>query len=302
MVDERRQPHTDAVLRRSLLFVPGDSRRKLEKATTLPADSIALDLEDAVAPEHKVTARQTVREALQTLHFGKRERLVRLNAWRTGLLAEDVRETLPARPDGYIIPKVSSADELAAAWGVIREYAQGVGIDLSEIAVLVLIETARGVLNLPAIAAFGSPLQALIFGADDLAADVGMIRTPSNLEVLYPRAAVALTAAAYGLQAIDLVFPRLDDPEALAAECQFGRQLGYTGKMVIHPSQIEIVNRAFSPSDEEIAQALRIVQAAAAHPAGAFALDGRMVDEPIVKQAQGVLARARAAGLLTESA
>ncbi|MDW8293005.1 MAG: CoA ester lyase [Anaerolineae bacterium] len=285
-------------LRRSLLFVPGESRRKIEKSTTLPADSVVLDLEDAVAPANKPQARQIVREALQSLDFGTRERLVRVNAWQSGLLPDDVRDTIAARPDGYVIPKVNNTEELRRACAVIVEHARAQGLDTQRLAVLAIIETALGVMNLPAIAAFGAPLQALIFGADDLAADVGMIRTPSNLEVLYPRAAVAIAAAAYGLQAIDLVFFDLHDEAGLEAECRFGRQLGYSGKMVIHPAQLAVVNRAFSPSAEEIARAQRIIQAAEAHGYSAFALDGRMVDAPIIKQAQNVLARARAAGLI----
>jgi len=285
-------------LRRSLLFVPGDSRRKIEKATTLPADSVVLDLEDAVAPANKPQARALVRAALHTLDFGARERLVRVNPWSSGLLADDVRETIAGKPDGYVIPKVRTVDELGRVCALIEAQARAHGMDASRMALLVLIETALGVMNLPAIAAFGAPVQALIFGADDLAAEVGMVRTPAGLEVLYPRSAVAIAAAAHGLQAIDLVFPALNDEAGLEAECRFGRQLGYSGKMVIHPNQLAVVNRAFSPSAEEIARAQRIVQAAEAHGYGAFALDGRMVDEPIVKQAQNVLARARAAGLI----
>ncbi|MDW8351776.1 MAG: CoA ester lyase [Anaerolineae bacterium] len=288
-------------LRRSLLFAPGDSARKIQKAAQLDADSVVMDLEDAVASANKAMARSTVREALQSLSFGRRERLVRVNAWQTPLFAEDVAETIVGRPDGYVIPKVNCAADLAAARDSIVAQARQHGIEADGIALLAIIETAQGVLNLREIAGLGPPLQALIFGADDLAADIGAVRTPSGLEVFYARSAVVLAAAAHNLQAIDMVFLDLNDLAGLEEECRLGRQLGYTGKMVIHPRQLEVVNRAFAPSPEEIARAQRIVQAAreqAAAGLGAFALDGRMVDEPIVKQAEHVLARARAAGLL----
>ncbi|MCS6846849.1 MAG: CoA ester lyase [Anaerolineae bacterium] len=288
-------------LRRSLLFMPGDSARKIEKAAQLDADSVVMDLEDAVAPANKALARQTTRAALQTMDFGRRERLVRTNAWQTPFFADDVAETIAGRPDGYVIPKVHSAEDLAAARDLIAAQARQHGVEAGAIALLAIIETAKGVMNLREIAQLGPPLQALIFGADDLAADIGAVRTPSSIEVLYARSAVVIAAAANGLQAIDIVFFDLNDLAGLEEECRFGRQLGYTGKMVIHPRQLEIVNRAFAPSPEEIARAQRIVQAAreqAAAGLGAFALDGRMVDGPIIKQAENVLARARAAGLL----
>jgi citrate lyase beta subunit len=282
--------------------MPGDSRRKVEKSTQLPADSIVLDLEDAVAPDNKATARQITRESLANLDFGPRERLVRVNAWPSGHLQADVTETIAGRPDGYIIPKVDSAEDLRAARDFIAAQAVRTGLDPAAIALLAIVETAKGVMNLREIAQLGAPLQALIFGADDLAADIGALRTPSSLEVLYARSAVVIAAAANGLQPIDIVFFDLNDLTGLEEECRFGRQLGYIGKMVIHPRQLEVVNRAFSPTAEEIARAHRILQAAQEHAAGglgAFALDGRMVDGPIIKQAERVIARAKAAGLVS---
>lgn len=288
-------------LRRSLLFMPGDSTHKIEKAAQLEADSLVMDLEDAVAPSSKPQARITTRDALSGLDFGRRERLVRTNAWSTPFFKDDVRETIAGKPDGYVIPKVDSAEALLAAHAFIAEAASAHAVGASAIKLLAIVETARGVLNVREIAQVGPPLQALIFGADDLAADIGAKRTRSSIEVLYARSAVVIAAAANGLQAIDIVFFDLNDLTGLEEECAFGRQLGYTGKMVIHPRQLDVVNRAFAPTADEIVQAQRIVQAAQAQAAsgvGAFALDGRMVDRPIIKQAERVLAQARAAGLL----
>ncbi len=281
--------------------MPGDSLRKIAKAAQLEADSVVMDLEDAVAPTNKPLARRTTHDALHEMNFGRRERLVRVNAWQTPFFEDDVRSTIGGRPDGYVIPKVNSADDLKAARALIADAASEHNLDPSAVKLLAIIETARGVLNVREIAEVGPPLEALIFGADDLAADIGAKRTRSNIEVLYARSAVVIAAAANGLQAIDIVFFDLNDLAGLEAECAFGRQLGYTGKMVIHPRQLDVVNRAFSPTAEEIAQAQRVVQAAQEHAAngiGAFALDGRMVDGPIIKQAERVLMQARAAGLL----
>jgi citrate lyase beta subunit len=156
-------------------------------------------------------------------------------------------------------------------------------------------------MNLREIAQASPRLTALMFGAEDYAASVGATRTERGEEVLYARSAVVAAAAAYGLDAIDLVRFDLADPAGLEAECRFGRQLGYAGKMAIHPGQLDVINRAFAPSPDEIARAAQIVAAAEQHQAaglGAFALDGRMIDAPVIKAAENVLARARAAGLI----
>jgi citrate lyase beta subunit len=296
---------TMAYFRRSLLFMPADSMRKIEKAAQLETDCVVMDLEDAVAPGSKALARLTAVEALRALDFGRREKLIRLNPIQSEYFLDDVNATIAAKPDGYVIPKVQTPSDLHQAQQLIAHLAHEQGLAEGAMRLLVIIETAQGVMNLREIARegaqSGAPLAALIFGADDYAADVGAQRTREGVEVLFARSAVVAAAAANRLQAIDIVFFDLEDLPGLEAECRFGRQLGYTGKMVIHPRQLEIVNRVFAPSAEEIAHAQRIVQAAREHAArgvGAFALDGRMVDGPIVKQAETVLAQARAAGSL----
>ncbi len=167
------------------------------------------------------------------------------------------------------------------------------------IALLVLIETARGVVNLKEIASSDPRLQALIFGAEDLAGDMGLVRTRAGFEIAYARSAVSVHAAAFGLQAIDIVYMELKNPVELKVELKQGAQMGYTGKQVIHPNQVAPVQEAFTPSDEAIEHAQRVVEAAAENQAsgvGAFTLDGKMVDAPVVKAAEWVLERARAAG------
>jgi citrate lyase beta subunit len=294
-------------LRRSVLFVPGDSLRKINKATELEADSLILDLEDGVAFNRKVEARRTVVEALGTLDFGRRERLVRLNPFPTlavqleGPVAEDLSVTLKAHPAGYVIPKVENPEHIRVVSGYLDRAEAERGWPANSIRLLAMIETAKGVLNLGQIAQASRRLEALVFGAEDLANDLGAKRTRAGWEVFYARSAVVTAAAAFGLQAIDMVFVDLDDLPGLEEECRFARQLGFAGKTAIHPRQIEMINRLFAPSPEEIEQALRLVQAFAAHQAagaGAFELDGKMVDLPVMRAAEGVLAKARAAGLL----
>ena len=278
--------------RRALLFVPGDDAAKIAKAAASGADSVILDLEDGVAANRKMAARETITSCLQTLDFGGSERLVRVNPVSSELHQGDVEATLPGRPDGYVVPKVESAEQVLE---VIRR------TSLAPLPVLALIESARGVLELKEIAAAHPRLEALIFGAEDLAGDLGAMRTRAGAEVSWARSAVVLTAAAFSLQAIDTVFVDLGDEDGLRQETQEACRMGYTGKMAIHPKQLRVIQEAFTPSQHEIDKARRLVEVHARHQEkgeGVFALDGKMVDWPMVRAAQRVLARARAAGKL----
>ena len=284
--------------RRALLYVPGNDRRKIEKALTLGVDCICLDMEDGVALDRKVEARRVVAAALRELDFGKSEKLARINAVGSGLEKDDIEAVLPYHPDGIVIPKIESLEQIQWASGKIEAAELANGWPLNSIRLLVDVETARGILNLKEIASHPR-LDALIFGAEDFAADIGAIRTPEAWEVFYARSAVVTAAAAYGLGAIDMVTIDFKDIEKVRREAEFGARLGYTGKQIIHPNQVQPVQEAFTPDDEAIAHARRLVEAFEEHQAkgsGAFALDGKMIDMPLVKAAQNVLARAKAAG------
>ncbi len=287
--------------RRALLYIPGSDLRKIEKATTLGADCACLDLEDGVALNKKEEARETIARALRSLDFGKTERLARINPFGSGLEQDDLAAVLPARPDGVVIPKVQDADAVKWVCNWIAAYERSQGWQVGAIGLIAMIESARGIVNLREIAGADKRVQALIFGSEDLAADMGMVRTREGREILYARSAVVTTAAAFGLQAIDIMYPDYHDAEGLRAEARRGLEMGYAGMQVIHPSQIEPVQSVYTPSDEEIAQAQRVMQAYEENRRagrGAFALDGKMVDAPIVKTAERALARARAAGKL----
>jgi citrate lyase beta subunit len=256
-------------------------------------------LEDGVALNKKEEARETIARALRSLDFGKTERLARINAFGSGLEQDDLAAVLPARPDGVVIPKVQDADQVKWVSNWIAAYERSQGWQVGAIGLIAMVESARGIVNLREIASADKRVQALIFGSEDLAADMGMVRTREGREILYARSAVVTTAAAFGLQAIDIMYPDYHDSEGLRAEARRGLEMGYAGMQVIHPSQIEPVQSVYTPSDEEIAQARRVVEAYEENKRagrGAFALDGKMVDAPIVKTAERVLARARAAG------
>ncbi len=285
--------------RRALLYMPGDDLRKIRKATTLDVDCVCLDMEDGVAANCKQEARVTIASALQELDFGRAERLARINPVGSGLEADDLAAALEGRPDGIVVPKAEDGEAVRWVSEQIRAAEAAHGWPRRGIALIVLIETARGIVNLPQIAGADARLEALIFGAEDLAGDMGLTRTREGWEVFYARSAVVTHAAAFGLQAIDMVCVDYNDPAGLEREARQCAQMGFAGKQAIHPNQVGPIQEAFTPSAEAIAHARRIVEAHAAHQAsgvGAFALDGKMVDAPVVKAAEQVLAKAKAAG------
>ncbi|MBI3942056.1 MAG: CoA ester lyase [Chloroflexi bacterium] len=287
--------------RRALLFMPGDSRSKIEKGIGLGVDGLIMDLEDGVAVNRKTEARRVILEALTTLDFGRSERLVRINA---GFMAEaDLAAILPGHPDGLVLPKVESAQWVTEIHRMLTQAEESAGWASGSVRLLAIVETAAGILNLKEIAT-APRLDALIFGAEDLAGDIGAIRTPEGWEVFYARSAVVLTAAAFGLQAIDTVYTDLADIEGLEADARRAAGLGYAGKLAIHPRQIEPINRVFTPTQTAIDAAQRLIEAFDTYQAqgtGVFAWEGRMVDMPMMRAAELLLAKARAAGLLNST-
>lgn len=290
--------------RRALLYTPGDDLRKIRKASTLGVDCICLDMEDGVAFNRKEEARRSVIEALESLDFGVSERLARINSIGSGLEEADLASVLPTRPDGIVVPKVEYGEQVRWVSQVMASYEERYGWPIGGIPLLVGVESALGIINLAQIAgsvsaSAGGRLEAIIFGGEDFASDIGATRTREVWELFYARSAVITFAAAFGLQAIDMVYIDFNDTEGLRREAMQGAQMAFAGKQIIHPNQVAPVQEAFTPSDEAIAHALRLVQAFEVHQQegkGAFALDGKMIDAPIVKAAERVLVLARAAG------
>jgi citrate lyase beta subunit len=280
--------------RRALLYVPGSDWRKIEKAAGLGADCVCIDLEDGVAPDKKGEARQLAARALGELNFGKSERLVRINAVGSGLELEDLAAVLAAKPDGIVLPKAADAGHVRLISETITAFEKKHGLNALRIRLIAQIESARGLVNIKEIASADERLDALIFGSEDFASDVGAKRTPEGEEIFYARSAVVAHAAAFGLQSIDMLWVDFKDRAGLQRAAAQGARLGYSGMQVVHPDQIATVQSAFTPSAAEIEAAQRIVEAYERNleeGRGAFALDGKMVDLPIVKAAQRMLAR-----------
>lgn len=268
---------------RSVLFVPGTRPDRFPKALQSGADAIVLDLEDAVEATRKDEARRAVGAWLSAPATGEVERWVRINrsgsAWITGDLAW--LHTIEGRYDGIVLPKAETPEEVAKIARAIPSRR-----------VIPLLETARGVVRATAIVAADADIPAVLFGAEDLTAELGIPRTVDGEELIVPRSQVVLAAASIGAEPIDAVFIEIARLELLRQDTLRARALGFSGKMAIHPDQVPVIHRAFSPSGEEIAAARKIVdadEAARAKGEGAFRLDDRMVDAPVVKRARRVL-------------
>ena len=263
--------------RRSVLYMPGSNARAVEKARTLSVDCIVLDLEDSVAPQAKATARAQVADALQAGGFAPREVIVRINGLDTLWWLDDVNAVAPARPDALLLPKVSSPDHL--------EHVADRLVDMSAdhgIRVWAMIETPLAVLQALTIAAAAKDVEtrlaAFVMGTNDLARETHTRITPGR-ETMRPWLMIAIAAArSFGIDIIDGVYNDIADAEGFARECAEARDMGFDGKTIIHPNQIEACNKAFTPSAEEIAQAKAIVAAFNApenRGRGVIALNGR---------------------------
>ena len=274
-----------ATVRRSLLFVPGADARMIEKAGESGADALILDLEDSVAPEKKEEARRIVADALRAGRFGDVEAAVRVNPPGSEHFAADVEAIAAAGGRTIMLSKSERADEIATV-------ARGLDAKL-----LLLIETPLGIVNALQLANASAAVGALCFGPADFSLEMGLASADASRGITYhARCSLALAARAGGVTPIDSVFLDVKDDAAFREDAVLGKGLGYDGKLCIHPRQVAITNDVYMPSQSEIDRAQRIVEAArqnAAEGRGVFALDGRMIDAPVVAAHERVLARAR---------
>ncbi len=258
--------------RRSVLYMPGSNARALEKAATLPADALILDLEDAVAPEAKELARTQVCAAVKDRRFGKREVIIRINGLDTPWGHDDMTAAASAVPDAILVPKVNDVADVAHA----EQH-----MEAASCALWLMMETPRAIFNANAVAGAGGRLACLVMGTNDLVKEMRAQHTPGREALLSSLTLAVLAARAHGLCVIDGVFNEIADSAGFEAVCKQGRALGFDGKTLIHPSQVEACNSVFSPDPVEVARA-RAILAAFELPEnkgkGAISLDGRMVE------------------------
>jgi citrate lyase subunit beta / citryl-CoA lyase len=294
-------------MRRSLHFVPGGNERMMQKALTLPADGLILDLEDAVPPERKAVIPPVVRHWLETLDFGGRERWVRMNPIWGDHGETDLEQTLGGRPDGYVVPKPRRADDVRRIASVLERLEQRLGITVgSTRLVLIATETPEGLLNIREVAAASPRIVAVSWGIEDLSAAMGLTRTRDDdgrfLDIpRYARVMCAVAAAAAGVEALDTVYTAIGDLDGLRRECREAVAMGFTGKISIHPGQIGPINEGFTPSRIEAEEALALIAAFEQHAgrgAGAFTWKGQMMDMPHLTRARRIADRARQAGII----
>ena len=260
--------------RRSVLYMPGSNARALEKARTLPADALILDLEDAVAPDAKDLARQQVTDAVRAKGFGKREVIIRINALSTPWGEADLAAAAEAKPDAILVPKVSLASDLHKIDGRLMQAAD-------TIAVWAMIETPLAILNVAAIAGAGGRLACFVMGTNDLIKEIRGVHTQDRANLSAALGLSVFAARANDLTILDGVFNDIQDTDGFVITCRQARSFGFDGKTLIHPSQVEPANTIFSPSPEEVVAARQLIAAfdlPENKGKGAIKVDGRMVE------------------------
>lgn len=287
-------------LRRTMLFIPGNNPGMLQNAGILGADSIILDLEDAVSITEKDSARILVKNALRSVDFYGCEVLVRINPLSTGFGVEDVEIIAREKPDAILVPKATEEDiqiidEMLGRIEVEESLESGV------IKIVALIESAYGVENIHSILGKSSRIIGVLLGGEDLTADLGIKRTKAGDEIRYARSKVATACRACKIVSIDTPFSDVNDMEGLREDVFLAKSIGMTGKAAINPRQVDIIHDVFAPSELEIMDAHRVIKAAEEAETkglGVFSLDGKMVDAPIIARAKDVLAKAKLTGLI----
>jgi citrate lyase beta subunit len=278
--------------RRSVLYMPGANTRALEKARTLPADALIFDLEDAVAPDAKEAARANVVAAARSKGYGNREIAIRCNGLATPWGKADVTAIATSGADAIVVPKVESASDVASLVALLE--AAGAP---SSMAVWAMMETPKGILRAEEIAGSHQRLQLFVMGTNDLVKDMRARHTPMRLPMVTALGLGMLAARAYGLTILDGVYNDIQDTEGFKQVCQQGLEMGFDGKTLIHPSQVEPCNEIFAPSAAELEMAGKIVTAfktAQAEGKGVVTVDGRMIENLHVEQAERALSLATA--------
>lgn len=286
-------------MRRSLLFLPGNSPSMIINGTVLPSDSIILDLEDAVAIDQKDAARELIRNALAKLDFRKKEIIIRINSLDSTFWQEDLEKIVPQKPNVIMLPKSQTAEQIKMLEEKLEQIETSHQIDVGSTKILPLIETALGVENAFQIAQSSARVIGLFLGAEDLTADLQCERTKQGNEILYARTRLVNAARAAGIEVYDTPFTDVQDSEGLEVDALFAKQLGFSGKSSISPHHIVQINSIFSPSDEEIEyakQVLDVIEQGKKQGKGAVSFRGKMIDKPIVMRAERTIEIAKQLG------
>ncbi len=291
----------DSRLRRSLLYVPGNMPSMLQNIGVFRCDAVMIDLEDAVPPAEKDAARRLVRRFLEGFRERNKEVLVRINPLDTRWGLDDLREVLPAMPDGVRLPKADTPEIVERLDTRLTEFEEELGLEIGRFKILPSIESADGVINCIDVSRSSDRILGLAFGAEDYTASMEIERSKGGQELMNARSRVVWAAKAAGVQAIDTIFADVKDMDGLRRETEIVKGLGFTGKSLVNPRQIEVVHEVFAPKPEEIAHALQVIDAiqrAREMGTGVISLGGKMVDAPVVKRAFRVIRTAHAQGLV----
>jgi citrate lyase subunit beta/citryl-CoA lyase len=286
-----------------MLYVPGNNPGMIRDVHIYGADAIMFDLEDSVSLNEKDAARSLVYHSLKTFDYGEAEILVRVNGLDTPFGREDFEAIVRAKPDAIRLPKTEKAEDVKEADELISQIEAQIGLEHGTIKMMAAIESALGVINAYQIATASERLIGIALGAEDFVTDLKTSRSADGIELLAARSQILLAARAAGIDALDTVFSDINDTEGFANEVKLIRKMGFDGKSIINPRQIEIVHQIYRPSESEITKSLRIIKAfkeAEKKGSGVISLDGKMIDKPIVERARRVLELAEAAKVVIE--
>ncbi len=287
-------------MRRSMLFLPGNTPNVIQNGDVLGADAVIFDLEDAVAPDQKDAARILVRNAMTFLDFSRVETIVRINSVDTSFWKKDLDTILPLKPTLIMPPKTSAAQDVLTVDAYMSQLEDKLGMARNTVRLIPLIETALGLENAFQIAAASSRVAALFLGAEDLTADLRCKRTKEGEEIAYARARMVAAARAAGVDVYDTPFTDVNDDEGIRVDTEKAKSLGFTGKASISPRHVPVINEVFSPSQRDIDYAYEVMEAiriAKEQGRGAIALRGKMIDAPIVNRAKQTIEAAEELGL-----
>jgi citrate lyase subunit beta / citryl-CoA lyase len=280
-----------------MLYVPGNNPGMMRDVHIYGSDAIMFDLEDSVSLKEKDAARMLVYYSLKTFDYGAVEKVVRVNGLNTPFGKDDIEAMVRAKPDTIRLPKTETAEDVIEADELITKIEKTIGMEHGTIKMMAAVESALGVINAFKIATASKRLTGIAIGAEDFVTDLKTTRSPDGIELLMARSQILLAARAAGIDALDTVFSNVNDGEGFAKEVRLIKQLGFDGKSIINPRQIEIVNQIFNPTEDEIKKSIQIIEAsneAERKGSGVISLDGKMIDKPIVDRARRVLDLAEA--------